>query len=107
MEEKNGFLTEQEKQANKLAAQVMQITFLFFSLAYIMNFVGIFKVERGIMTLAYVAGSILLIVPSLLIMKFKIDSSYIKYLVILGAVSLVTLLSITLTYHVVVFYARI
>ena len=31
MAEKNGFLTEQEKQANKLAAQVMQITFLFFT----------------------------------------------------------------------------
>ena len=31
MSEKNTFLAQQEKQANKLAAQVMQITFLFFS----------------------------------------------------------------------------
>jgi len=104
MEEKNGFLTEQEKQANKLAAQVMQITFLVFTIAYILNFVGIFKVDKDIMTIAYIAGSILLIVPSLLIMKFKINSSYVKYLVIFGAVSLITLLSTTLTYHVVVFY---
>ena len=104
MLEKNTFLEEHEKQANKLAAQVMQITFLFFTLAYILNFIGIFKVEKGIMTFAYVLGSIMLIIPSLLIMKFRMNSSFVKYLVVIGAVSFVTMLSITLTYHVVVFY---
>ena len=51
MEERNGFLLEQEKQANKLAAQVMQVTFLFFTVTYIMNLIGIFKVEKVIMTI--------------------------------------------------------
>ena len=104
MEENSTFLMEQEKRANKLAAQVMQITFLFFTFAYVLNLVGIFKVEKTIMTVAYVAGSIMLIIPSLLIMKFKMNSSFIKYLVVIGAVSFVTLLSIPLTYHVVVIY---
>lgn len=104
MAEKNTFLTEHEKQANKLAAQVMQITFLFFTLAYILNFIGIFKVDKGIMTFAYITGSIMLIIPSLLVMKFKMNSGFVKYLVVTGAVSFVTLLSITLTYHVVVIY---
>lgn len=100
----NTFLTEHEKQANKLAAQVMQITFLFFTVAYVLNFIGVFKVDKIIMTTAYIAGSILLIIPSLLIMKFKMNSSFVKYLVVIGAVSFVTMLSITLTYHVVVIY---
>ena len=52
MKEKNPFLIEQEKQANKLAAQVMQITFLFLTVTYIMNLIGIFKVERLIMTIS-------------------------------------------------------
>jgi len=104
MEKKSTFLAEHEKQANRLAAQVMQITFLFFSLVYILNLVKVFKVENIIMTIAYVAGSIMLIVPSILIMKFKMNSSFIKYLVVIGAVSFVTLLSITLTFHVVVIY---
>ena len=102
--EKNGFLVEQEKQANKLAAQVMQITFLFFTVAFIMNLVGVFKVDKTIMTIAYVTGSIVLIIPSLMIMKFKVNSSFVKYLVVIGAVAFVTLLSITLTFHVVVIY---
>lgn len=104
MSEKNTFLAQQEKQANKLAAQVMQITFLFFTFAYILNHTGIFKVDKGIMTIAYITGSIMLIIPSLLILKFKLNSSFVKYIVVTGAVSFVTFLSITLTYHVVVIY---
>lgn len=74
----NTFLTEHEEQANKLAAQVMQITFLFFTVAYVLNFIGVFKVDKIIMTTAYIAGSILLIIPSLLIMKFKMNSSFVS-----------------------------
>ena len=48
MKEKNSFLIEQEKQANRLAAQVMQVTFLFFSLTYVLNLIGIFKVDKTI-----------------------------------------------------------
>lgn len=104
MKEKNSFLLEQEKQANKLAAQVMQITFLFFTVTYILNLIGVFVVDKMIMTIAYVAGSAVLIIPSLLIMKFKMNSSFVKYIVVAGAVCFVTLLSITLTYHVVAIY---
>lgn len=104
MAEKNTFLTEHEKQANKLAAQVMQITFLFFTFTYILNIIGVFKVDKVIMTFAYIMGSIVLVIPSFLIMKFKLNSSFVKYLVVIGAVSFVTLLSVTLTYHVVVIY---
>lgn len=101
---KNSFLTEHEKRANKLAAQVMQFTFLFFTLVLILNLVGVFKVDKVIMAIAYGIGSVVLIIPSFLIMKFKLNSSFVKYLVIMGAVVFIMLLSITLTRHVVVFY---
>ena len=104
MKEKSAFLIEQEKQANKLAAQVMQVTFLFLTVTYIMNLIGIFKVEKVIMTIAYIIGSTVLIVPSLLVLKFKMNSSFIKGIVVLGAVSFVTILSTTLTWHVVAIY---
>ncbi len=104
MAQKNSFLIEHEKQANKLAAQVMQFTFLFLTLVLILNLVGVFKVDKGIMLIAYVVGSIMLITPSVMIMKFKLDSSFVKYLVVAGTVVFVTLLTVTLTRHVVVFY---
>lgn len=101
---KNNFLAEHEKQANKLAAQVMMITFLIFTLTYVLNLVGIFIVDKVVMTIAYVVGSIVLIIPSFMIMKLKLNSSFVKYVVVTGAVVMVTLLSMTLTRHVVVFY---
>lgn len=104
MAEKNSFLTEHEKQANKLAAQVMQFTFLFLTLVLILNLVGVFKVDQAVMMIAYVIGSIVLIVPSFMIMKFKLNTEVVKYLVVTGAVIFVTLLCMTLTRHVVVFY---
>ncbi len=104
MVEKNSFLTEHEKQANKLAAQVMQFTFLFLTLVMILNLVGVFTVDKVVMTIAYVVGSIVLIIPSFLIMKFQLNTGVVKYLVVTGAVIFVTLLCMTLTRHVVVFY---
>ncbi len=104
MKERNSFLIEQERQANRLAAQVMQITFLFFTLTYVLNLIDVFKVDKIIMSIAYVVGSVVLIIPSLLILKFKINSHFVKSIVVLGAVSFVTILSVTLTWHVVAIY---
>ena len=60
----NGVLAENEKQANKIVAKVMRVTFLIFALVYLMNVLGIFVVDMGIMTFAFVAGSVLLWLPT-------------------------------------------
>lgn len=100
----NNILTENEKTANKLVAKVMRITFIIFSMIYILNVAGIFTVEKKVMTIAYIGGSILLLLPTVLINFLKKDNTYIKYINVVCAAVFVTLLSITLTFHVVAFY---
>ena len=104
MADGNGILRENEKQANKIVAKVMRITFLIFTIIFILNVVGMFKVDMTIMTVAYIGGSILLLLPTLLVNILKQEKGYIKYLNVIAATIFVTLLSITLTYHVVVIY---
>lgn len=104
MAAQNGFLIENEKQANKLAAQVMQVTFLVFTLIFILDIIGIFTVKLGVMAFAYISGSILLLIPSFMVLKLKSEASYIKYLTVIGSVIFVTMLSTTLTFHVVAIY---
>lgn len=104
MKGQNGFLLEHEKQANRLAAQVMQITFLVFTLVLVLDMVGVFKVDKPLMIFAYIVGSILLLLPSIIVMRLKLKSGFVKYLIVIGAVVFVTLMSITLTFHVVVLY---
>lgn len=100
----NGILQENEKQANRIAAKVMRITFVMFTLVYIMNVMGIFVVPQMIMTIAYIGGSCLLLLPTLLVNILKKEGGYLKYINVICSVIFVTLLCVTLTFHVVVIY---
>jgi len=97
-------LIENEKQANHVAAKVMRITFLIFTFIYILDLIDIFVINLAIMTIAYIGSGILLLLPTLLIDVFKRNDTYIKYINVIVAAIFTTLLSITLTYHVVVIY---
>lgn len=97
-------LRQNEKEANLLVAKVMRSTFVIFTLIYLLNVIGIFVVDKGIMTVAYIGGSCLLLFPTLLTNILKRDNGYIKYLDVACASIFITLLSITLTYHVVAIY---
>lgn len=97
-------LIKNEKEANLLVAKVMRITFVIFTLIYILNVLGIFVVDKTIMIIAYIGGGILLLLPTLLVNILKREDGYIKYLNVVCASVFVTLLSITLTYHVVAIY---
>ncbi len=100
----NGILMENEKQANAIVARVMRVTFVIFTLVYLLNVVGIFTIDPVIMTAAYIGGGILLFVPTIMTGVLKMNQWYIKYIYVFAAAVFVTLLSITLTYHVVVIY---
>lgn len=100
----NGVLRENEKQANKLVAKVMRITFLIFVVVYILNVVGIFIVDMKIMTIAFVAGSACMWVPTILVNACKKQEWWVKYVNTLCAVTFVTVCTTTLTFHVVVMY---
>ena len=52
MEERGGVLVQNEKQANKSVAKVMRITFLIFSIVFLLNVLGIFVVDMKIMAIA-------------------------------------------------------
>ena len=97
-------LKKNEKEANVIVAKVMRVTFVIFTLIYILNVIGIFIVDKTIMTIAFVGGSVLLLLPTLLVNVLKKEGSYIKYINVVCASIFVTLLSITLTYHVVAIY---
>lgn len=104
MESKSGVLVQNEKQANKAVAKVMRITFIFFSVIYILNRLGIFIVDMKVMTTAYVMGSVLLWLPTILVNVAKQDGSYVKYVLTMCAVIFITIVTSTLGYHVVLLY---
>lgn len=104
MRERSGILRENERQADKLVAKVMRITFLVLTLVYLLDVIGLFKVKLSIMTIAYVGGSLMLLLPTLLVNILKREEWYIKYVNVCCSVFFVGLMCTTVTYHVVVVY---
>lgn len=102
--EKNGMLIENEKQANIIAAKVMRVTFVIFCLVYLLNVFGVFVIDHIIMTTAFIGGSILLLMPTVFVNIMKLEAGWVKYFNVISTAVFVTLLSITLTFHVVVIY---
>jgi len=82
----------------------MFTTFAIFSGVYLLNVIGIFVIEPVVMTVSYVGSAILLLLPMVLTYILKLEKRYIKYINVTGAALFVMLISITLTYHVVVIY---
>ena len=100
----NGILKENEKQANIIVAKVMRITFLIFILVFFLNIIGVFIVDKIVMAIAFIGGSVLLLLPTVLVNGLKLQNGHIMYINVICASVFVMLLSITLTYHVVVIY---
>ena len=100
----NNILMKNEKHANRVVAKVMRITYFIFSIIYILDIVEIFTVDFTTMTVAYIGGSILLLVPTLLVNILKLEHRNIKYLNVIVTVIFTVLLCITLNYHVVLVY---
>jgi len=104
MANKEKILIENEKQANYVVAKVMRITFIFFTVIFLLNVIGVFVVNKTVMTIAYIFGSLLLFLPTILLKICKEKYVFIKIVNICVAVILMSLLSATLNYHVIVFY---
>lgn len=98
-------LKENETSANLAVAKVMRISMIVLTVVFILNVVGIFIVDMTQMIIAYIAGMILLFIPTLLIniMK-KSGEAYIKYLCVSCAVLFTGILTVILTKHAVLLY---
>lgn len=104
MTEENSILMDNEKQANRIVAKVMGTTFVIFTLIYLLNVWGVFEIRAWVMNTAYFGSCVILLFPTLLTFILKVEKPYVKYINVIGAALFVTLLSVTLTYHVVVIY---
>lgn len=104
MAKKEKILIENEKDANFVVARVMRITFIFFTVLFLLNVIGVFVVNKTVMTIAYIFGSLLLFLPTILLKICKEKYVFIKIVNVCVAVILMSLLSATLNFHVIVFF---
>lgn len=69
-----------EKDANIVVAKIFFITFLLFTVVFLLNVLGVFVIYQPAMILAYVSSSILLLSPLLINKLVPTSSKYLKYI---------------------------
>lgn len=98
-------LKDNEIGANIASAKVMRLTSIVLTAVLILNIVGIFIVDMTQMVICYIAGMVLMFVPTLVVNVMKKRSEgYVKYVIITCAVIFTGILSVILPKHVVLLY---
>lgn len=97
-------LKENERSANLSAARVMRITLAVFAAVVMLDIAGVFAVNLNTMLTSFGIGAILLIIPTILVNAAKRGDSFVKYIIVLCAVFFTMIITITLSWHTVLFY---
>jgi len=103
MENRDAVLLENERLGNIFTAKVMVVTFIVFTIIYLLDLVGIFTVKKDIMTASYITGGICMLMPSVVVHGLKKQESWVKYFNVSCAVLSVMAIYMNLTYHAVTF----
>ena len=82
----------------------MGITFIAYTLVYILDLIGVFRVNPILMTAVYIVGSISLLVPSMMVKFGDITKAHVKYINVTCAGLFLFFTTFILTRHVVVIY---
>lgn len=93
-----------EREANRLAAQITLITILFLALVYVLNVLRIFIAPQGPMTVAMGTATLLMLVPTFLVRVLKRNDVYVKYVIVACCILMVAVLSLLLSWHVVLLF---
>lgn len=98
-------LNENEASANLAAAKVMRISIIVLTVVLILNIVGIFIVDMTQMVIAYIAGAVLLAIPTLLTNAMKKSGEvYTKYVCVTCAVIFTGILTVIMPKHSILLY---
>ena len=104
MSVKRDVFVDNEVEANKVAAKIIWVTFIIYTVMYLMNVVGIFIVPHFLMTMAYVLGSVVLMIPYVMVKKFDNHSWYVKYIFVFAAALFIALTNAILAFHIVAMF---
>lgn len=97
-------LKENERGANRAAANVMRITAAVFLVVLILDILNIFTVKLETMVTAFIIGTVLLFIPTLIVNVLKIEKNWVKYVIVLIAVAFTVLLTVILAFHAVLLF---
>lgn len=101
----NTILLQNEIEANKFASIVMLCTNVVVIFAFILNLLGIFMVNKGVMAIVTIATIVTLSLPFVVVVLCKQQGAWIKYLIVTASIVMVCVTVVILKQFSIVLFA--
>ncbi len=91
-----------EGHSNRFTVRCLLITYFFMAFMWVMNLLGIFIVDKGLMNYGFFLLSFLVLLLIAICKLVGYNKPWLKYVIIIFAVLMTDVLAVVLTYHIVI-----
>jgi len=95
------YIEDREYIANKYVMKCFTLTMLLYSLAFALNVLDIFIVDKRIMLEGYVPSMVIYVLVFLVTKKVSLSNTKTKYFILTSTVLVFTIMNMSITYHVI------
>ena len=95
------YLEDKECTANTYVIKCFAITMILYLVTVILNILGIFIVDQGLMRGGFLPSAIIFIIVYFVTKRVSLSDTRVKYFLLSGVVLVYTIIGVTLTYHAV------
>lgn len=95
------YLENKEYIANKYVMKCFSVMMLIYTVAFLLNILNIFIIDQSLMLQGYIPALVIYLLLYFLTKKVSLQNEKLKYFILLGLVLAVTIMGITITYHVI------
>ncbi len=101
----NDDLRELDATANEFSLKCLRFTTMAFALVWLLNMVGVFIVDRKLMTIVFLISSAVMLAPTLICRCVGTNKPWVKYMILFLSVLAITIIGCALSFHSVLLYA--
>ena len=95
------FIEDQEYIANSYVVKCFSVTMLVYTVAFLLNVLGIFVVNQRLMQNGYVLSLIIFLTVYFVTRRVSLSNRKLKYFILFGYILMLTIAGVYITYHVV------
>lgn len=97
----SAYVTDKEHTANKYVLRCFSVSILIYTIAYILNLLGIFIVDQKVMGTGFWASLMVYLIAMIITRFISLSNEKSKYFVLLAVIIVYTIMGMYITYHVV------
>lgn len=95
------YIENREYMANKYVMKCFTSTIFIYTIAFILNVLGIFVIEQKLMVGGYIPCAIIFLIMHFACKDIYLSNAKLKYFILFAVVMVFTIMGVTITYHVV------